>query len=668
MQPRDVVNGRFEIDRIAGSGGMGTVFRARDRQTGGPVGIKVISGHSRDLVERFVREAAVLADLRHPGIVGFVASGATAEGEAYLVMDWLEGESLKDRLARGTLSILETIALGRRVAEALSVAHARGVIHRDLKPGNLFLVGRDLARITILDFGIARVVEGGPALTRTGATLGSPGYVSPEQARGQRDVDARADVFSLACVLFKCLTGDPPFTGEMLQVLMKVVMDPAPLASSRRPDVPPALEDVLQRMLAKAPAARPRDAAAVAAELAALTLPAEGPQRTPTNNPWVTAPFALVPAAPPPPARPADAAASSHPAPSSAPPSIPSSGPTTARWSWPARLRRPPMAAAARRRTTGRRPPRLLRREGPPSTRRGSSRCATSCRRVRRRWGLRPSRRGAPSAWTVRPPASLSRPPVTPPPAQSAQSSPTHPPAPASAPHPPSGPQSGVAASSSASSAATPPRRRAPLIVAGVVIAVTLVVGGLLFFSPVGPAVAPYLPGGSGLLPCGPAAKCVAIAPADPSHVDLMEVLPAATQLAQTMDRGASLCDMAITGAVDGTIPMGDLRNPSVPAIGMIRFAGKGTRGIEVAVAPGRLIAVEAPCLHPAPVPACTPKAAARAAAASGVPHNSGVVMMTYRHDDASGGALWDFIPVGHPDSTRRLDGRTCAITYKPPR
>src|SRR5690348_4745047 len=142
MQPRDVVNGRFEIDRRAGHGGMGTVFRAKDRQTGATVAVKVILGHGPELAERFMREAAVLAELRHPGIVRFVASGETPDGEPYLVMEWLDGEGLDDRLARGPLSVSETIELGRRVAAALAVAHARGVVHRDLKPSNLFLVGR----------------------------------------------------------------------------------------------------------------------------------------------------------------------------------------------------------------------------------------------------------------------------------------------------------------------------------------------------------------------------------------------------------------------------------------------------------------------------------------------------------------------------------------------
>jgi serine/threonine protein kinase len=269
MKARDVLHGRFEIERLAGHGGMGTVFRALDRQTGRPVAVKVILGGGAELVERFGREVDVLAGLSHPGIVRFVASGITEDEEPYLAMEWLEGEGLDERLSRGPLSISETIDLGLRVASALSVAHARGVVHRDLKPSNLFLVHGQLANVTLLDFGIARTGSG-EVLTRSGQTLGSPGYTAPEQARGERGIDARADVFSLGCVLYFCLTGQPPFRGALLEILLKVATEPAPLASSRRPDVPPALEDLLQRMLAKPPSARPPDASAVAVELAAL--------------------------------------------------------------------------------------------------------------------------------------------------------------------------------------------------------------------------------------------------------------------------------------------------------------------------------------------------------------------------------------------------------------
>jgi serine/threonine-protein kinase len=270
VQPRDVVEGRFEIDRLAGAGGMGEVYRAVDRQTGAPVALKILHARNAESIERFAREAQLLAELSHPGIVRFIHSGTTRTGEGFLVMEWLDGEGLGDRLSRGRITIPEAVALGRRVAEALHAAHVRGVVHRDLKPQNLFLPGGDLANVKILDFGIARAIQQEQSITQTGASMGTPGFMSPEQAKASRDIDARADVFSLGCVLFKCLTGQAPFTGDPLTILLKVIKDPAPRVASLCPEVPPALEDLIQRMLAKSPDGRPRDAGAVAAELAAL--------------------------------------------------------------------------------------------------------------------------------------------------------------------------------------------------------------------------------------------------------------------------------------------------------------------------------------------------------------------------------------------------------------
>ncbi len=270
MQPRDIVAGRFEIDRLAGSGGMGAVYRAIDRRTGQPVALKVLHGHSGAHADRFAREARLLSELRHPGIVRFVGSGATDRGDGFIVMEWLEGESLSALLKRTSLPPGEVIALAARVADALRVAHERGIVHRDLKPQNLFLEGGSLERIKVLDFGIARILDPGQKLTITGAMLGTPGYMSPEQAKGDRDVDARTDVYALGCVMFRALTGRRVFIGEdAVTLLIKVAMEPAPRASSLCP-VPPALDDLLARMLSIHPADRPRDASALLAELAVL--------------------------------------------------------------------------------------------------------------------------------------------------------------------------------------------------------------------------------------------------------------------------------------------------------------------------------------------------------------------------------------------------------------
>ncbi len=271
MRPAQVIAERFEIERLAGSGGMGAVYRAIDKVEGGVVALKVLHGTGEEHADRFVREARALAELRHPGIVRYVAHGRTQQGELYLAMEWLDGEDLAKRLGRAGLTVAESIQVVSRAAEALAVAHAHGLVHRDVKPSNLFLAGADLARVKLLDFGVVRLQSASLAQTRTGMMLGTPGYMAPEQARGAKDIDARADVFALGCVLFECLTGRPPFTGEhAMAVLAKIILDEAPRVADLKKDVPPALDDLVARMLAKEPEERPEDAAAVASELAGL--------------------------------------------------------------------------------------------------------------------------------------------------------------------------------------------------------------------------------------------------------------------------------------------------------------------------------------------------------------------------------------------------------------
>jgi tetratricopeptide (TPR) repeat protein/predicted Ser/Thr protein kinase len=268
MEPGDVIAGRFRVEALAASGGMGRVYRARD-EGGAPVAVKVL--FDADDEARFEREARVLSTLRHPGIVGYVAHGRTARGEAYLVTEWLDGETLAERLERGPLGIAETVDLGRAVAEALAAAHREGIVHRDVKPGNLLLPSGRAGDARIIDFGIARAAGHEAALTMTGAIVGTAGYIAPEQARGERDLDARADVFSLGCVLFRCLTGRPAFAGdEALAILLKLVMEEPARAIDLAPEIPEALDGLVMRMLAKARDERPRDAGAVAAELAEI--------------------------------------------------------------------------------------------------------------------------------------------------------------------------------------------------------------------------------------------------------------------------------------------------------------------------------------------------------------------------------------------------------------
>ncbi|WP_437320149.1 protein kinase domain-containing protein [Sorangium sp. So ce385] len=284
MRVGDVLEGRFTLDARAGSGGMGEVFRARDNATGQAVAVKVMLARHAGERARFEREVRVLSELSHPAIVQFVAHGETPDGEPYLAMEWLEGEDLRARLSRGMLGVDESVALAARVAAALATAHARGVVHRDLKPSNLFLPGGDVALVKVLDFGIAHLGDV-TRLTRTGAILGTPGYMAPEQAGGAGALDARADVFALGCVLYECLTGTPAFAGERLMaVLAKICCEEPPRVGALRAGVPRALDALVARMLAKQPDRRPRDGASVAAELSALDGDPSGAHADPAGH------------------------------------------------------------------------------------------------------------------------------------------------------------------------------------------------------------------------------------------------------------------------------------------------------------------------------------------------------------------------------------------------
>ena len=262
----DILDGRFELGRVAASGGMGVVFRGIDRQTGTLVAVKTLRGV--DGAERFRREVRVLSGLQHPGIVTYLGHGQVQD-ELYLVMEWLEGEDLGARLAAVEVSLDDAVGVGLQLASALAAAHAQGVIHRDLKPSNVFLCDWRLDRVKLLDYGIARLV-GASSLTDTGSVVGTPAYMPPEQARGDRTLDARADVYALGALLFHCLTGRPPFEAGTLQsLLLSVIQRPAPRLGERLP-VPRALDDLVARMLDKDPRRRPPDGKVVLQELSAL--------------------------------------------------------------------------------------------------------------------------------------------------------------------------------------------------------------------------------------------------------------------------------------------------------------------------------------------------------------------------------------------------------------
>jgi serine/threonine protein kinase len=249
---------------------MGAVYQAGDRATGGTVAVKVMARQHASFRERFQREADVLADLAHPCVVRYVAHGMTDHGQPFLAMDWLEGEDLAGRLARAPLGEAEAFAVLRRACEGLAVAHAKGIVHRDIKPSNLFLVGGQAAATKVIDFGVARLEGGAAALTRPGASLGTAGYMAPEQAMEAADVDARADVFALGCVLYECLTGQPAFGGRPALVLVKLIGETPRAPSTLKPGLSPAVDAFVASLLAKNRDARPRDAADVLARLASL--------------------------------------------------------------------------------------------------------------------------------------------------------------------------------------------------------------------------------------------------------------------------------------------------------------------------------------------------------------------------------------------------------------
>src|SRR5688572_12835987 len=190
LRPGTVVASRFRIAAFARRGGMGAIYKAVDLQNDQPVAVKTVSRLARGARARFAREVAILAELSHPGVVQYLDHGKTPEGALYLVMEWLDGEDLAERLMRAPLSLEESFLLLRRVSSAVSVAHERGIVHRDIKPANLFLPRSGLGDAKVLDFGIAHLNENTQVLTTAGMRLGTVGYMSPEQAMGELDIDA----------------------------------------------------------------------------------------------------------------------------------------------------------------------------------------------------------------------------------------------------------------------------------------------------------------------------------------------------------------------------------------------------------------------------------------------------------------------------------------------
>jgi serine/threonine protein kinase/tetratricopeptide (TPR) repeat protein len=274
MEPRTLADSplpeRYTSEEQIGVGGMGRVLRALDRKTGTTVAVKILRDEltSPAAKQRFCREGATLAELRHPGIVAHLDHGVTDDGSPYLVMEWVQGESLEHRLERGPLEEAELLALLRETAAALAVAHRRGIVHRDLKPSNLLLRDNRLDQAVLIDFGVARYHASESQLTKTGAVIGTPEYMSPEQARGERELPLSVDIFALGCIAYRCLGTRSPFAADRVaSVLARILFEDLPAIASTYPHIRPEFAALIERMLSRDPAHRPSDADALYGEL-----------------------------------------------------------------------------------------------------------------------------------------------------------------------------------------------------------------------------------------------------------------------------------------------------------------------------------------------------------------------------------------------------------------
>jgi hypothetical protein len=270
-----VLAGRYELGPVLGQGGMARVHKAVDRQLGRPVAVKVLAppfDRDRAFVERFRREARAAAGLSHPNIVAVFDSGSD-DGTHYIVTELAQGETLAERLRRdGSMPPQQVVDVAVDVCRALTAAHERGLIHRDVKPGNVMLL--EDGRVKVVDFGIARAA-GSDTLTGTGVVMGSTAYLSPEQASGG-PVDERSDLYSLGCVLFEMLTGQVPFRADTpVATMYRHVNEEPPRPSSIAP-VPAGLEDVVMRCLEKDPKRRFGSAAELERALLAVPLATDG--------------------------------------------------------------------------------------------------------------------------------------------------------------------------------------------------------------------------------------------------------------------------------------------------------------------------------------------------------------------------------------------------------
>ncbi|HRP08685.1 MAG TPA: serine/threonine-protein kinase, partial [Gemmatimonadales bacterium] len=275
----------YRLERELGQGGMATVYRAQDLKHDRLVAIKVLRPELAAAMgsDRFPREIKFVAQLNHPHILSLYDSGE-AQGFLYYVMPYVEGESLRDRLSRERqLPVADTIRILHEVADALSYAHARGVVHRDIKPANVMLSGR---HAMVTDFGVAKALTaaGGDTMTTVGIAVGTPHYMAPEQAMGVAEIDHRVDVYALGVLAYEMLAGRPVFDTSSPQALLKAhVMDMPTDIREHRPAIPPVLADLVMRCLAKEPADRWHSTDDVVARLETIAATPSGGM-TPTDT------------------------------------------------------------------------------------------------------------------------------------------------------------------------------------------------------------------------------------------------------------------------------------------------------------------------------------------------------------------------------------------------
>ncbi|HEY1563646.1 MAG TPA: protein kinase [Gaiellaceae bacterium] len=285
-QSGDLIADRYELEELVGTGGMSTVFRARDVQLDRRVAIKILHEHyaaDPEYLERFRREARAVARLSHPNIVIVIDRG-DADGRQFIVFEYIEGENVKELVQRtGRLPVRGALELALAVADGLAFAHEHGLVHRDVKPQNV-LVSRE-GEVKVTDFGIARSLHVEHGVTQTGTVLGTGEYLAPEQASG-KPVSPATDVYSLGVVLWELLAGDVPFVGEnFVAVALRHLNEPPPDLRERRPDVSPRLAAAVEHALAKDPARRFPSMAALAKELRACLAEADGKPAPPPPAP-----------------------------------------------------------------------------------------------------------------------------------------------------------------------------------------------------------------------------------------------------------------------------------------------------------------------------------------------------------------------------------------------